>query len=144
MKVQKCLVVCRTWYHLYSSPLTSDINKAFSSTQLDIFSFSDHSLWTLQMVVCENPSRSAVFEILRPARLAPTTSDTEASKLVSKKRNISHRSAVSELDSFCQKHVIYDAWSFIHLKTMWLLQYLLQTKRTSGTISFTLYYIVML
>ncbi len=25
------------------------------------------------MVVCENPSRSVVFEILRPARLAPTT-----------------------------------------------------------------------
>ncbi len=28
---------------------------------------------TLEMDVCENPSRSAVSEILRPARLAPTT-----------------------------------------------------------------------
>ncbi len=27
----------------------------------------------LEMVVSENPSRSAVYEILRPARLAPTT-----------------------------------------------------------------------
>ncbi len=40
---------------------------------MDIFCFSDHSLQTLEMVVHENPSRSAVFEILRPARLAPTT-----------------------------------------------------------------------
>ncbi len=40
---------------------------------LDIFSFSDHSLSQPEMVVRENPSRSAVFEILRPARLAPTT-----------------------------------------------------------------------
>ncbi len=60
------------------------------------------------------------------------TFDTEALKLVSKKQNISHRSTVSELDSFCQKHVIYDVRSFIHLKTTWLLQYLLQTKRTSA------------
>ncbi len=28
---------------------------------------------TLEMDVCENPSRSAVSEILRPARLTPTT-----------------------------------------------------------------------
>ncbi len=49
------------------------------------------------------------------------TFNTEASKLVSKNLNISHRSTVLELDSFCQKHVIYDVWSFIHLKTMWLL-----------------------
>ncbi len=52
------------------------------------------------------------------------TFNTEASKLVSKKRHISHWSAVSELDSFCQKHVIYDVRSFIRLKTTWLLQYL--------------------
>ncbi len=51
----------------------------------------------------------------------------EASKLVSKKRNISHWSAVSELDSFCQKHVIYNVWNFIRLKNTWLLQYLVQT-----------------
>ncbi len=36
------------------------------------------------------------------------TFNTEASKLVSKNLNISHRSTVLELDSFCQKHVIYD------------------------------------
>ncbi len=32
--------------------------------------------------------------------ISDVTFDTEASKLVSKKRNISHRSTVSELDSF--------------------------------------------
>ncbi len=53
--------------------------------------------------------------------ICDVTFDTEASKLVSKKRNISHWSAVSELDSFCQKHVICDVWSFIRLKTTWLL-----------------------
>lgn len=36
---------------------------------LDIFSFSDLSLSTLEMVVPESPSRSAGSEILRPARL---------------------------------------------------------------------------
>ncbi len=58
------------------SPLTSDINKAFSSTQLQLtgyFLFFRPFSVNLEMVVCENPSRSAVFEILRPARLAPTT-----------------------------------------------------------------------
>ncbi len=57
-------------------PLTNDIYKAFSSTQLPLtgyFLFSDHSLSTLEMVVCENPSRSAVSEILRPVRLEPPT-----------------------------------------------------------------------
>ncbi len=49
------------------------------------------------------------------------TFDTEALKLVSKKQNISHWSAVSELDSFFQKHVIYDIQSFIRLKTTGLL-----------------------
>ncbi len=49
-----------------------------------------------------------------------------------KKRNVSHWSTVSELDSFCQKHVIYDVRSFIRLKNTWLLQYLVQTKWTSA------------
>ncbi len=49
-----------------------------------------------------------------------------------------HWNIVSELDPFCQMHVIYDVRSFIHLKTTWLLQYLLQTKRT--TAAFTLHY----
>ncbi len=71
-------------------------------------------------------------------KTSDVTFDTEDSKLVSKKRNISHRSAVSELDSFCQKHVIHDVWSFIHLNTTWLIQYLLQTKRT--TAQFPLHY----
>ncbi len=58
------------------SPLASDINKAFSSTQLLLtgyFHFFGPFSVTLEMVVCGNPSRSAVFEILRPARLRPTT-----------------------------------------------------------------------
>ncbi len=58
------------------SLLTSDINKAFSSTQLPLtgyFLFFRPFSVNLEMVVCENPSRSAVFEILRPVRLAPTT-----------------------------------------------------------------------
>ncbi len=58
------------------SPLTSDINKAFSSTQLLLtgyFRFFGPFSVNLEMVVCENPSRSAVYEILRPVRLAPTT-----------------------------------------------------------------------
>lgn len=38
---------------------------------LDIFCFSHHSLWTLEMVVQEN-CRSAVSEVLGPARLTPT------------------------------------------------------------------------
>ncbi len=55
------------------SPLTSDINKAFSSTQLPLtgyFLFFRPFSVNLEMVVCENPSRSAVSEILRPARLS--------------------------------------------------------------------------
>ncbi len=57
------------------SPLTSDINKAFSYTQLPLtgyflffgpFSGNPRDGY-------ENPSRSAVFEILRPACLAPIT-----------------------------------------------------------------------
>ncbi len=57
------------------SPLTSDINKALLSTQLPLtgyFLFFRLFSVTLEMVVCENPSISS-FEILRPARLAPTT-----------------------------------------------------------------------
>lgn len=53
------------------------VNKTFSSTNycsLDILSFYDHSLGTVEMVVCENASRSEVSKILRPTRLAPTTS----------------------------------------------------------------------
>ncbi len=58
------------------SPLTSDINKAFSSTQLPLtgyFLFFRPFSVNLEMVVCENPSRSAVCEILRSVRLTPTT-----------------------------------------------------------------------
>ncbi len=54
------------------SPLNSDINKVFSSTQLTLtgyFLFFRSFSVNLEMVVCENPSRSAVFEILRPVRL---------------------------------------------------------------------------
>lgn len=49
---------------------------------LDIVSFSDHSLKTLQMIVWENPRRSAVLKILSPARLAPpkTTSRSKSLK----------------------------------------------------------------
>ncbi len=51
--------------------------------------------------------------------------------LYKKKQHFSHWSTVSELDSFWEKHVIYDVRSFIRLKTTWLLQYLVQTERTS-------------
>ncbi len=59
------------------SPLTSDINKALSSTQLPLTGyfllFGPFSVNPRDGCVCENPNRSAVCEILRPARLAPTT-----------------------------------------------------------------------
>ncbi len=42
--------------------------------QQGIFIHTTAAHWiSLEMVVCENPSRSAVYEILRPAHLAPTT-----------------------------------------------------------------------
>ena len=53
-------------------PLTSTRHfRPHNWRSLDIFCFSDHSLQ--KMVVRENPRRSAVSDILRPARLAPTT-----------------------------------------------------------------------
>ncbi len=54
------------------SPLTSDI----ICRSLDIFSFSDHSPVNPRDGCVWNPSRSAVCEILGPARLAPTTHST--------------------------------------------------------------------
>ncbi len=57
------------------SPLTSDINNAFSSTQLPLtgyFLFFRPFSVNSRDSCRENPSRSAVFEILRPARLALT------------------------------------------------------------------------
>ncbi len=55
------------------SPLTSDINKVFLSTQLPLtryfLFFGPFSVNPRD----KKPSRSAVYEILRPARLAPTT-----------------------------------------------------------------------
>lgn len=58
---------------------------------LDIFCFSHHSLWTLEMVVQEN-CRSAVSEVLGPARLTPTNTaatvwkdETNCRKLKKKK-----------------------------------------------------------
>ncbi len=58
------------------SPLTSDINKAFSSTQLPLtgyFLFFRSFSVNLEMVVCENPSRSASVWNTQTSRLAPTT-----------------------------------------------------------------------
>ncbi len=53
------------------SPLTSTRHfSPHNCHSLDILSFSDQ---TLEMDVLENLSRAAVFEILRPAHLAPTT-----------------------------------------------------------------------
>lgn len=59
---------------------------------LDIFCFSHHSLWTLEMVVQEN-CRSAVSEVLGPARLTPTNTaatvwkdETNCRKLKKKKK----------------------------------------------------------
>jgi len=67
------------------------------------------------------PSKHKTKQETSTSKICDVTFDTEASKLVSKKRNISHWSAVSELDWFWEKHVIYDVRSFIHLKTTWLL-----------------------
>ena len=54
------------------SPLISLIHNAFLSTELLMFiCFSHHSLQTLKNVVHENPSRSAVSEILKPPCLGP-------------------------------------------------------------------------
>ncbi len=70
---------CCLFYHLEpvcSSPLTPDIKMAFLSTQLPLtgyFLFFGPFPANPEMVVHENPGRSAVSEILRPARLAPTT-----------------------------------------------------------------------
>src|SRR4029434_274172 len=56
------------------SPLTSGINKAFSPREVPLTGyFLGPFSVTLEMMLCENPSISAVCEILRPARLAPTT-----------------------------------------------------------------------
>ncbi len=78
---------CATWVVIwvsvaFLSSLTSlpillwPLNKLFSSTQLpltgNVLFFGPFSV-TLEMVVHENLSRSAVSEIIRPARLAPTT-----------------------------------------------------------------------
>lgn len=56
------------------SPLTSLINKVFSPVDLPLSRCcsSQHCLYTLDTVVCENPRISAVSEILSPACLAPT------------------------------------------------------------------------
>lgn len=50
---------------------SSDTNKV-SRKSLDILSFSDHSLETLEMAMWETPSSSAVCEILWPARQTTT------------------------------------------------------------------------
>ena len=55
---------------------TSGINKAISPSEVPLtgyFLFFRPFSVSLEMVVRENPSRSAVSEILRPACLAPTT-----------------------------------------------------------------------
>ncbi len=54
------------------SPLTSDINKTFSSTQLLLTGYFLF-FGPFSVNPREIPSRSAVYEILRSARLAPTT-----------------------------------------------------------------------
>lgn len=55
------------------SPLTPLINKPLSPTKLQhcMFFFVFHTI-TLEMLVCENPRRSAVSQIFKPPRLAPT------------------------------------------------------------------------
>ncbi len=53
------------------SPLTS--TRHFHPHLTGYFLFFRPFSVNLEMVVCENPSRSAVCEILRPALLAPTT-----------------------------------------------------------------------
>lgn len=66
--------------HLKSvSPFSADDNKICclhnydSLDFLNFFLFLHHSLETPEKVICEIPSRLAVFQTLRPARLAPTT-----------------------------------------------------------------------
>ncbi len=89
------------------------------------------SLTWMKMILMEIFSVTRFWEILGWRRVFPGAGirnqmqvgnssdvmfDTEASKLVLKKRHISHWNAVLELDSFCQKLVIYDIRSLIHLK----------------------------
>lgn len=40
---------------------------------------------------------------------------------------------------FCQNHVIYDIQSFVHLRTMWMLQCLVQKERNPVRFSFLLF-----
>ena len=58
------------------SPLTSLINNTFLPTELLLTGcflfFAPFSANCLETVVCENPRRSAVSEILKPPCLAPT------------------------------------------------------------------------
>ncbi len=63
----RCLSIIS--YQSVHSRLTFDINKAFSSTQLPL---SGYFLFFGPFSMRENPSRSAVFEILIPGHLAPT------------------------------------------------------------------------
>lgn len=71
----KCTALVNFYKTEQSTALTSTRHfHPHNYCALDILSFYDHSLGTVEMVVCENASRSEVSKILRPTRLAPTTS----------------------------------------------------------------------
>lgn len=77
--VQKWMVIL-TWYcsnkTIRGSAIPDpSICPSGPLASVDIFTFSDHSLWTQRWLWwCENPSRSAACEILWPARLPPRVS----------------------------------------------------------------------
>ncbi len=75
------------------------------------------------MFCFQRPQMPIEAEIYFKLTRSDVTFDRGFQAYIKKNRNISHWSAVSELDSFCQKHVIYGIRSFIHLKTTWLQRY---------------------
>lgn len=70
----KCTALVNFYKTEQSTAVTSTRHFHPHYCSLDILSVYGHSLGTVEMVVCENASRSEVSKILRPTRLAPTTS----------------------------------------------------------------------
>ena len=70
-----CHLPCQLWPDWPFSYWPLSLTRCFclqNCCSLDVFCFSHYSLQTLENVVHENPRRSAVSEILKPPRLAPT------------------------------------------------------------------------
>lgn len=75
---------------------------------------SDYSLLTLQMVMCVNPSRWAVSEILTPAQLAPTNTLKSDLHNISSPFWCSARTSADHLNHVCMPRDIellsFDCW----------------------------------